>query len=600
MRHMLLPIFIALLDVIAVSVSVMIALFLRFDGNIPSEYLLSAIKQLPIFIMIMLCIHCIGKLYTRIWRYAGSAEGISLVLATIADTCVWMGFSYLINSVLPKSIYVLAAILLLVLAGGLRFSLRIYAYITSRPSYLRKRHQQKVRNVLIFGAGDAGAMLMRELQNHRGNRHVIGFVDDDPRKIHSMFFGMKILGTRDDLEILVDQYNVKEILIAMPSVKGQAVREIVDICKQTGVLVKTLPGVYELLDGSVHVNQLRPVEVEDLLGRETVQLDEKKVKSFLEGKILLITGAGGSIGSEICRQVARMNPRKILLLGKGENSIYEIERELSVKYPHIKKVPIIANVRDRDRIQEVMQIFRPQVVFHAAAHKHVPLMEYQPMEAVRNNILGTKVVAEEASRIGVERFVMVSTDKAVNPTSVMGCTKRVAEMFVQSMNTISPKTKYVAVRFGNVLGSRGSVIPLFKKQIAVGWPVTVTDPEMKRYFMTIPEASQLVLQAGAMAEGGEVFVLDMGEPVKIIDLACDLITLSGLTPNDDIEIKFTGLRPGEKLFEELLSAEDGTDSTEHEKIFVARIKNVNKELLDKSIQKLLLEKDGDAIVSMYK
>lgn len=309
----------------------------------------------------------------------------------------------------------------------------------------------------------------------------------------------------------------------------------------------------------------------------------------------MITGAGGSIGSEICRQVAKMQPKKMLLLGKGENSIYEIHQELLNSYPELKKVPIIADVRDRERINGIMDYFKPQVVFHAAAHKHVPLMEYQPIEAVKNNVLGTKVVAEEASAHNVETFVMISTDKAVNPTSVMGCTKRVAEMFVQSMNAVS-KTRFVAVRFGNVLGSRGSVIPLFKKQIAKGGPVTVTHPDMKRYFMTIPEASQLVLQAGAMAEGGEVFVLDMGEPVKICDLAKDLITLSGLTPDVDIKIKYTGLRPGEKLFEELLSAEDGTEQTDHEKIFTARIKEVPKQQMDVYVDELLGHTREDEVV----
>ena len=439
-------------------------------------------------------------------------------------------------------------------------------------------------------------MLLREMYNHQNNRRVIGFVDDDTKKRGQIFAGIPILGTRQNLSEIVDDYRVQEIFIAMPSVKGKAMREIVNDCKATGVEIKTLPGVYELIDGTVHVSQLRPVAIDDLLGRDTVVLDDAAVQAFLKDKVLLVTGAGGSIGSEICRQAARMHPQKLLLLGKGENSIYEISRELRSSYPALKTVPIIADVRDQDRIHEIMRIFQPQVVVHAAAHKHVPLMEYQPMEAVRNNVLGTKVVAEEAAIAGVEKFIMISTDKAVNPTSVMGCTKRVAEMFVQSMNAVGSQTRYVAVRFGNVLGSRGSVIPLFKKQIAAGGPVTVTDPEMKRYFMTIPEASQLVLQAGAMAQGGEVFVLDMGEQVKIVDLARDLISLSGLQPGRDIQIEYTGLRPGEKLYEELLSAEDGTDATVHDKIFTARIKRVDKAALDKKIIQLLQLLDEDAIV----
>lgn len=537
-RRFLLPAFIALLDILCLIVSLFLALILRFDGKIPSADLWASIQQAPFFILIMFAVHCLLRLYTRVWRYAGSVEGITILGAVVLDALLWFGFSFLWGSYLPRSIYILTALVFLVFMGFIRFALRIYSYITSRPAYLRKVSR---RNVLIFGAGDAGAMLLREMYNHQNNRRVVGFIDDDVKKRGQIFSGVRILGTRKDLAELVDTYMVQEIFIAMPSVKGQAMREVVNACKATGVEIKTLPGVYELIDGAAHINQLRPVAIEDLLGRDTVVLDDTAVQLFLRGKVLLVTGSCGSIGSEICRQAARMQPQKILLLGKGENSIYEISRELRISYPNLKTVPIIADVRDRERIHEVMRIFGPQVVVHAAAHKHVPLMEYQPMEAVRNNVLGTKVMAEESAAVDVEKFIMISTDKAVNPTSVMGCTKRVAEMFVQSMNTAGVQTRYVAVRFGNVLGSRGSVIPLFKKQIAAGGPVTVTDPEMKRYFMTIPEASQLVLQAGAMARGGEVFVLDMGEPVKIVDLARDLISLSGLQPDVDIQIEYTGL-----------------------------------------------------------
>ena len=600
MRHRLLPSFIAVLDVLGVILSVMLALFLRFDGQVPMQYLYPAIHQIPVFALIMLGVHCLFKLYTRVWRYAGTSEGISLVLAAIVDAILWTGCSYMLGSPLPRSIYIMSAFILLILAGGLRFSLRVYIYFITRPEYLRKINEEQVRRVLIYGAGDAGVMLLRELLNHKDNRRVVGFIDDDKKKKHSIILGVKILGTREEIADIVVEENVEEILIAMPSVQGQIVREIVDLCRKTGVMVKTLPGVYELVDGVVHMNQLRDIEVEDLLGRDAVQLDEQEVREFLQGKVLLVTGAGGSIGSEICRQVARMHPKKLLLLGKGENSIYEIDRELRRTYPELLKVPIIADVRDRERVREILRIFHPQVVFHAAAHKHVPLMEYQPMEAVRNNIMGTRVLAEETARAGVSKFVMISTDKAVNPTSVMGCTKRVAEMFVQSMNTSGAVTKFVAVRFGNVLGSRGSVVPLFKRQIAMGGPVTVTDPEMERYFMTIPEASQLVMQAGAMAKGGEVFVLDMGKPVKIVDLAKDMISLSGLVPGQDIQIQFTGLRPGEKLFEELLSAEDGTDATAHEKIFTARLKKIEPEKLRNEIDLLLEEKDGGRVVAMLK
>ena len=541
---------------------------------------------------------CIRDRYSRVWRYAGSSELLAIVGANFAGAICWFIFSVLVEAVLPRSIYILTALVLTFFVGGTRLSLRVYSYLTSKPQYLQRT--QKLNKVLVIGAGDAGAMLAREIERyHSGKRKIIGFIDDDRDKQGKTMFGIRVLGSRYDIEQVVADTDANEIIIAMPSVKGKEIKEIIDVCKNTNCKLTILPGVYEIIEGTVSVNQLRPVEVEDLLGRDPVKLDTKNVSAYITGKVVLITGAGGSIGSEICRQVAKMQPKKMLLLGKGENSIYEISQELSIEYPQIRKVPIIADVRDEERINGIMDYFHPHVVFHAAAHKHVPLMEYQPMEAVRNNVLGTKVVAEAASKNGVETFVMISTDKAVNPTSVMGCTKRVAEMFVQSMNSIS-ETRFAAVRFGNVLGSRGSVIPLFKKQIAKGGPVTVTHPDMKRYFMTIPEASQLVLQAGAMAEGGEVFVLDMGEPVKIYDLARDMITLSGMIPEVDIEIKFTGLRPGEKLFEELLSAEDGTEATQHKKIFTAMIKCVDKTKLDFQIRRLLEQTTGDNVVEVLK
>lgn len=537
-------------------------------------------------------------MYSRVWRYAGSSELLAIVGANFAGAICWFIFSVLVEAVLPRSIYILTALVLTFFVGGTRLSLRVYSYLTSKPQYIQRT--QKLNKVLVIGAGDAGAMLAREIERyHSGKRKIIGFIDDDRDKQGKTMFGIRVLGSRYDIEQVVADTDANEIIIAMPSVKGKEIKEIIDVCKNTNCKLTILPGVYEIIEGTVSVNQLRPVEVEDLLGRDPVKLDTKNVSAYITGKVVLITGAGGSIGSEICRQVAKMQPKKMLLLGKGENSIYEISQELSIEYPQIRKVPIIADVRDEERINGIMDYFHPHVVFHAAAHKHVPLMEYQPMEAVRNNVLGTKVVAEAASKNGVETFVMISTDKAVNPTSVMGCTKRVAEMFVQSMNSIS-ETRFAAVRFGNVLGSRGSVIPLFKKQIAKGGPVTVTHPDMKRYFMTIPEASQLVLQAGAMAEGGEVFVLDMGEPVKIYDLARDMITLSGMIPEVDIEINFTGLRPGEKLFEELLSAEDGTEATQHKKIFTAMIKCVDKTKLDFQIRRLLEQTTGDNVVEVLK
>lgn len=599
MRHLLLPLFLGSLDIISAIIAALVSIYLRFDGNlIPQNYLSMLVGQLPFFVMITIVSFFLFKLYSRVWRYAGSSELLAIVGANFAGAICWFIFSVLVEAVLPRSIYILTALVLTFFVGGTRLSLRVYSYLTSKPQYIQRT--QKLNKVLVIGAGDAGAMLAREIERyHSGKREIIGFIDDDRDKQGKTMFGIRVLGSRYDIEQVVADTDANEIIIAMPSVKGKEIKEIIDVCKNTNCKLTILPGVYEIIEGTVSVNQLRPVEVEDLLGRDPVKLDTKNVSAYITGKVVLITGAGGSIGSEICRQVAKMQPKKMLLLGKGENSIYEISQELSIEYPQIRKVPIIADVRDEERINGIMDYFHPHVVFHAAAHKHVPLMEYQPMEAVRNNVLGTKVVAEAASKNGVETFVMISTDKAVNPTSVMGCTKRVAEMFVQSMNSIS-ETRFAAVRFGNVLGSRGSVIPLFKKQIAKGGPVTVTHPDMKRYFMTIPEASQLVLQAGAMAEGGEVFVLDMGEPVKIYDLARDMITLSGMIPEVDIEIKFTGLRPGEKLFEELLSAEDGTEATQHKKIFTAMIKCVDKTKLDFQIRRLLEQTTGDNVVEVLK
>jgi len=598
-RHLLLPLFLGSLDIISAIIAALVSIYLRFDGNlIPQNYLSMLVGQLPFFVMITIVSFFLFKLYSRVWRYAGSSELLAIVGANFAGAICWFIFSVLVEAVLPRSIYILTALVLTFFVGGTRLSLRVYSYLTSKPQYIQRT--QKLNKVLVIGAGDAGAMLAREIERyHSGKRKIIGFIDDDRDKQGKTMFGIRVLGSRYDIEQVVADTDANEIIIAMPSVKGKEIKEIIDVCKNTNCKLTILPGVYEIIEGTVSVNQLRPVEVEDLLGRDPVKLDTKNVSAYITGKVVLITGAGGSIGSEICRQVAKMQPKKMLLLGKGENSIYEISQELSIEYPQIRKVPIIADVRDEERINGIMDYFHPHVVFHAAAHKHVPLMEYQPMEAVRNNVLGTKVVAEAASKNGVETFVMISTDKAVNPTSVMGCTKRVAEMFVQSMNSIS-ETRFAAVRFGNVLGSRGSVIPLFKKQIAKGGPVTVTHPDMKRYFMTIPEASQLVLQAGAMAEGGEVFVLDMGEPVKIYDLARDMITLSGMIPEVDIEINFTGLRPGEKLFEELLSAEDGTEATQHKKIFTAMIKCVDKTKLDFQIRRLLEQTTGDNVVEVLK
>lgn len=554
-----------MLDATLVALVPCLAIMTRFEGAFDDKVFNIIFSHLPESIFFqLLTFHAFG-LYRRLWRYAGINELMAVVGAVTAGSAAIALYLFLIGAPVLKSILLLSWFYSIVLIGASRMLIKVM------HSFRYNRAAPRVRT-LIVGAGDAGAIIAREInQRYYASKELCGFVDDDPYKLGKSLFGAKVLGPTGAISRIVREKRVAEIIIAMPSIKGSVMREIIGRCRQTHVRVKTVPGIYELLDGKVTVQQLRDIQLEDLLRREPVQLDLAGIAGYLTGKRVLVTGAGGSIGSELCRQIAKQVPALLILLGKGENSIYEIQAELSGRYPEMRTKPVIADIRDGGRIEAVFKTARPQVVFHAAAHKHVPLMEQQPEEAVRNNIFGTKTVAEAADRHQAEVFIMVSTDKAVNPTSIMGLTKRVAELVIQSLDRVSA-TKYAAVRFGNVLGSRGSVVPLFKRQIAAGGPVTVTHPDMKRYFMTIPEAAQLVLQAGALAKGGEVFVLDMGEPVKIVDLACDLIRLSGFTPHKEIPIKFTGVRPGEKLSEELFTAEEGTTATRHAKIFVANMK----------------------------
>jgi len=579
MRRNLVLLALILGDGAIIAVIPFIALFIRFEGVMEQQYYAMIVEYIPIFLVVRLGVFYVFGLYNRLWRYASINEMMLICGAVTVSSIMIVLYSYAVGAILPKSVQFLSWFFTIALVGASRLVVRIM-------QHLRQKHADNCSKVLIIGAGDAGAMIAREI-HHRyfDTKTIIGFIDDDKYKHHQKVFGAKVLGDRQNIKGVVSEYEIDEIIIAMPSAGGSIIREIVHECKETKCQIKILPGIYEIIDGDVSVQQLRNVDVEDLLGREPVQLDLEKIAGYLKGKRVLVTGAGGSIGSELCRQISKMSPGALYLLGKGENSIYEIDRELREKYSEFMIKPIIADVRDKERIELIFADVRPQVVFHAAAHKHVPLMEAQPVEAVQNNIFGTKNVAETADKFDAERFVMVSTDKAVNPTSVMGATKRVAELVIQNLSKTS-KTKFVAVRFGNVLGSRGSVIPLFKKQIAKGGPITITHPDMVRYFMTIPEASQLVLQAGSMATGGEVFVLDMGEPVKIVDMACDLIELSGLIPYKDIKIKFTGLRPGEKLFEELLTSEEGTASTKHNKIFMANLKEVDEQRLLEGLSQL--------------
>jgi FlaA1/EpsC-like NDP-sugar epimerase len=491
-----------------------------------------------------------------------------IVLAVLGSSLiVWAVMAVLLGWLLPfafaRSVFILDTLLVLIYVGGARFSVRVLAQQNNKVN-------GNGRAVLIVGAGDAGAMMVQELRrNPHLNLKPIGFVDDDPLKLNMQIHGLSVLGNISALAKIVPTYQVKQVIVAMPTAPGSVIRDINLVCEELGVQTKTVPGIYELVDGTVSINQLRDIQIEDLLRREPVQTDVAAVQELIRGKKVLITGGGGSIGSELCRQVWRCQPRELILLGHGENSIFEIYHELRRLGASAEQVTaVIADVRFPERLLGIFKQVKPDIVFHAAAHKHVPLMEMNPAEAVTNNVIGTRNLLDAALAANVARFVMISTDKAVNPTSIMGASKRTAELLVHRAAARSGKP-YVAVRFGNVLGSRGSVVLTFKRQIAAGGPVTVTDPEMTRYFMTIPEAVQLVLQAAVLGSGGEVFVLDMGEPVKIVDLARDLIVLSGLEVGRDIEIQFTGMRPGEKLFEELFLNGEDYKRTCHEKIFTA-------------------------------
>ena len=579
MRSYLLPGLLLIVDVITIIGVALISLLIRFDGYITSYYMQQMVDALPIMVISYIVMLLSMHLYTRIWRYAGMREMVAVLIATTLGAGLFYTGMYVFDKSLPRSIYLISWILS---TGVIGIGRMVLHYIAMRYGGKQSTDADMV-NTLIIGAGDAGATIAREIERyHKRSRKVIGFIDDDEAKFNRLMGGVRILGNRHDIPSIVKENKVKEIIIAMPSVTRNEIRNIMEICSPLKCKVNTLPGMYQLLDDEVLVSHLHPVSIEDLLERDEVRLDMDIVEHYIRDKVVLVTGAGGSIGSEICRQIMRVGPKMLLLLGHGENSIYLINQELKNIYKDGPIIPIIADIRDKQQLDQIFTQYNPQVVFHAAAHKHVPLMEIQPMAAVLNNIYGTRNVADVAGRHGVERFVMISTDKAVNPTSVMGATKRVAEKVIISMND-TYDTKYITVRFGNVLGSRGSVIPLFKKQIESGGPVTVTDPEMTRYFMTIPEASQLVLQAGAMGKGGEVFLLDMGEPVKIIDLARNMIRLSGLEPDKDIHIKITGLRPGEKKYEELLTSEEGTNRTNHTKIFEAALDTVDRDWLMEKI-----------------
>ncbi|MFC0137931.1 hypothetical protein CD127_10345 [Staphylococcus petrasii] len=536
----------------------------------------------------------IFNLYHRAWEYASVNELLLIVEAVTCSILVTMIAVPVFTGHPPFfRLYLITWMMHLILIGGSRISWRV-----ARGFVVGKKQQKKP--TLIVGAGRGGSLLIRQmLRSPEMGLEPVLAVDDDPQKLKlTITEGVKVQGTINDIPNLVNKFRIKRIIIAIPTLKPERLKEINNICNSTGIELFKMPNIEQVLAGELEVNQLKRVEVEDLLGREPVELDMAMISKELTHKTVMVTGAGGSIGSEICRQVCKFQPERILLLGHGENSIYLIHQELTNLYKDkIEIIPIIADVQNGDRIQEVMDKYKPYAVYHAAAHKHVPLMEYNPIEAFKNNVLGTRNVATAAKNVGVRKFVMVSTDKAVNPPNVMGASKRVAEMVVQSLNDENCVTDFVAVRFGNVLGSRGSVIPLFKKQIAAGGPVTVTHPDMTRYFMTIPEASRLVLQAGALAQGGEVFVLDMGEPVKIVDLARNLIRLSGKT-EDEIPIKFSGIRPGEKMYEELLNENEIHPEQVYEKIYRGKVRDFSKEEVDAIVSDLAKDFKKEKIIKI--
>ena len=539
------------------------------------DYLLLA----PFITAVFIAVFYIFKIYNKVWAYASTGELIVMIQAVTLGSLGIIAATFFTHTQLPRSTVVMHWAFTIMLLGGSRL---LWRRIAERLKVNGHRPNQRA---LIIGAGDAGAMVVKELRGRHGNYIPVGFIDDNAEKQNLTMLGLPVLGTRQKVAEIVSKYRINLIIIAMPSAGSTVVREILEICRTTGAKLKILPGVYQIIDGQVSVNHLRPVQLEDLLRREPVKVNMEEIAGYLAGETVLITGAGGSIGSELCRQVAAVGPQKLVLLGHGENSIHSICLELQEKFHDMPLSIEIADIRDKPRINDVFQKHRPGVVFHAAAHKHVPLMELHPAEAIKTNVFGTRNVAEAANRFGTRVFIMISTDKAVNPSSVMGATKRIAELIISGEN-MAGKTIFAAVRFGNVLGSSGSVVPLFKRQIAGGGPVTVTHPDMKRYFMTIPEAVQLVIQAGAMAEGGEVFILDMGEPVKIVDIARDMIKLSGLQPEKDVEIMFTGIRPGEKLFEELLTAEEGSCATRHKRILTTRSSPVEGTALENELVNL--------------
>ena len=548
--------------------------------------IIDAFIKLPSVILIYVVSLMIFKMYSCIWINAGIFEFKQTVISTIVSCIITTAVMIIIPNGISVLTNILAGVLIIGMITALRMSLKV---ITRAFTYTVSEKTDGKYRALIIGAGDCASAIMSEIRKEKSDQYnIVGIIDDNKSKINSYLNGVKILGDRDAISEIVERESIDEILFAIAKIDGEEKSKILDICSNTKARVKVIPGYYQLLEEGISFNKMRDVDLKDLIGREEVQLDKQGIEEYIKDKVVLVTGGGGSIGSELCRQIAKFSPKLLLILDIYENNVYDIQNELSYNEPNLNKKVIIASVRDKYRLSQIISAYKPSIIFHAAAHKHVPLMEDNPGEAIKNNVLGTLNMAEISSQYKVEKFVLISTDKAVNPTNVMGASKRLCEMIVQAANNErGNKTDFVAVRFGNVLGSNGSVIPLFKEQIKKGGPVTLTHKDITRYFMLIPEAAQLVLQAGAYAKGGEIFVLDMGKSVKIYDLAENLIRLSGYKPNEDIEIKITGLRPGEKLYEELLMNNDELRKTGHNKIFIDKPETISLIKLRKQIDDLM-------------
>ena len=577
--------FLFLTDTFLLNACVYLSLIMRFDVGIVSiepQYINNYVDNMLFYTIISLFIFWVFRLYHSLWQYASIAEVYRIAEACITVEVVHFLSNKMVGNMLPRSCYFNAAIYLIIAICASRFMYRMIRTVLNKY-----RNIKTSSNVMIIGAGEATNVIMREIQSssYLANSNIACIIDDDRRKVGKYIRGVKVIGTRDKIKEAAKLYDIDEIIFAIPSASNEVKRDILNICKETDCTLKILPGVYQMVDGEINVNSIRNVDVLDLLGRDPIEVDIESIMGYVKDKVIMVTGGGGSIGSELCRQLVSHKPKQLIIFDIYENNAYDIQQELKINYPDANVVTLIGSIRNVSRLESVFAQYKPDIVYHAAAHKHVPLMEVSPDEAVKNNVVGTWNVARMADKYGVKKFVMISTDKAVNPTNVMGATKRICEMIVQTYNEIS-KTDFVAVRFGNVLGSNGSVIPLFKRQIEAGGPVTVTDPNIIRYFMTIPEAVSLVLQAGAYAKGGEIFILDMGEPVKIDDLAKNLIRLSGYTLGVNMEIKYTGLRPGEKLYEELLMKEEGLQETDNKLIHIGKPIEFDKENFFDNLEKL--------------